>query len=75
MVAAGDGSPSSPAGYCALVVAHAIVTVVLLIALVAAAWQFMNWVQTPSCPKDAAPASVAQASPLRAPALDPDDCG
>lgn len=50
MVAAGDGSPQSPSGYCYYLVAHAVATVLLLIALVAAIWQFMDWVGTPSCP-------------------------
>jgi hypothetical protein len=50
MVAAGDGSPTSPSGYCYLVVAHTVATVLLLILLVIATWQFMDWVVTPSCP-------------------------
>lgn len=49
MVAAGDGSPQSPSGYAYYLVAHAIATVLLLIALVAAIWQFMDWVGGPSC--------------------------
>jgi formate hydrogenlyase subunit 3/multisubunit Na+/H+ antiporter MnhD subunit len=36
-VAAGDGSPQSPSGYCYYLLIHAIATVLLLIALVAAA--------------------------------------
>jgi hypothetical protein len=72
MVAAGDGSPSSPAGYGYLVVAHAVVTVLLLATLAVGVWQFMDWVVTPSCPSDAAqplmPTSSAVApSPVTAP--------
>jgi hypothetical protein len=48
MVAAGDGAPPSPTGYWYYLVAHAIGTVLLLITLVAAVWQFMDWVVTPS---------------------------
>lgn len=62
-VAAGDGSPQSPSGYSFLVAAHAIATVLLLIALVTAVWQFMDWVVTPACPADtAAPSTVAAPS-------------
>ncbi|WP_025734990.1 hypothetical protein [Mycobacterium genavense] len=49
MVAAGDGSPPTSTGYCYYLVAHAVATVLLLITLVAAVWQFMDWVVTPSC--------------------------
>jgi hypothetical protein len=49
MVAAGDGSPETPTGYCYYLFAHAVATVLLLITLVAAVWQFMDWVVTPSC--------------------------
>lgn len=63
MVAAGDGSPQSPSGYSFLVLAHAIATVLLLITLVAAVWQFMDWVVTPSCPGDAAMSSVSSSAP------------
>ena len=49
MVAAGDGSPQSPSGYRYYLVAHAIATALLLVALVAAIWQFMDWVGAPSC--------------------------
>ena len=69
MVAAGDGSPQSPSGYCFLVLAHAIVTVLLLITLVAAVWQFMDWVVTPSCPRDTALSSASSSAP--APATTP----
>jgi hypothetical protein len=48
MVAAGDGAPPSPTGYWYYLVAHAIGTVLLLLTLVAAVWQFMDWVVTPS---------------------------
>jgi hypothetical protein len=48
MVAAGDGAPPSPTGYCYYLVVHAIGTVLLLIALVAAVWQFMDWAVSPS---------------------------
>jgi hypothetical protein len=48
MVAAGDGAPPSPTGYWYYLVAHAIGTVLLLITLVAAVWQFMDWVVTPA---------------------------
>ena len=48
MVAAGDGAPPSPTGYWYYLVAHAIGTVLLLITLVAAVWQFMDWVVAPS---------------------------
>ena len=48
MVAAGDGAPRSPTGYWYYLVAHAIGTVLLLITLVAAVWQFMDWVVAPS---------------------------
>jgi hypothetical protein len=49
MVAAGDGSPQSPSGYRYYLVVHAIATALLLVALVAAIWQFMDWVSAPSC--------------------------
>ncbi|WAJ42558.1 hypothetical protein OK015_14815 [Mycobacterium sp. Aquia_216] len=49
MVAAGDGAPPTSTGYCYYLVAHAVATVLLLITLVAAVWQFMDWVVTPSC--------------------------
>lgn len=48
MVAAEDGAPPSPTGYWFYLVAHAIGTALLLIALVAAVWQFMDWVVAPS---------------------------
>jgi hypothetical protein len=48
MVAAGDGAPPSPTGYCYYLVVHAVGTVLLLLTLVAAVWQFMDWVVTPS---------------------------
>ncbi len=49
MVAAGDGAPPTSTGYCYYLVAHAVATVLLLITLIAAVWQFMDWVVTPSC--------------------------
>lgn len=49
MVAAGDGSPPTSAGYCYYLVAHAVATVLLLLTLVVAVWQFMDWVVAPSC--------------------------
>jgi hypothetical protein len=69
MVAAGDGSPETPTGYCYYLLAHAIATVLLLITLVAAVWQFMDWVVTPSCPEAiSAPSSaVAVAAGTTAP--------
>ncbi|OBI44439.1 hypothetical protein A5706_03705 [Mycobacterium sp. E796] len=38
---------------------HAVATALLLIALVAAIWQFMNWIAAPSCLKDVSLASVS----------------
>lgn len=58
-VAAGDGSPQSPSGYCYYLVLHAVATALLLITLVAAIWQFMNWIAEPSCPRDVSLASVS----------------
>ncbi|ORW97714.1 hypothetical protein AWB92_03425 [Mycobacterium sp. IEC1808] len=58
-VAAGDGSPHSPSGYCYYLVFHAVATALLLITLVAAIWQFMNWIAEPSCPRDVSLASVS----------------
>ncbi|MCV7032046.1 hypothetical protein [Mycobacterium sherrisii] len=49
MVAAGDGSPPTAGGYCYYLVAHAVATVLLLLTLVVAVWQFMDWVVAPSC--------------------------
>jgi hypothetical protein len=49
MVAAGDGSPPTPTGYCYYLLAHAVATVLLLMLLVAAVWQFMDWVVAPTC--------------------------
>ena len=48
MVAAGDGAPPSPTSYWYYLLAHAIGTALLLITLVAAVWQFMDWVVAPS---------------------------
>ena len=59
MVAAGDGSPPTPTGYCYYLLAHAIATVLLLITLVAAVWQFMSWVVTPSCLESSPPPAVS----------------
>ncbi|MDT5259907.1 MAG: hypothetical protein QOD10_4987 [Mycobacterium sp.] len=67
MVAATDGSPSSPSGYSYYLLAHAIATVLLLITLVAAIWEFMGWVTAPSCLGDASVPSVSS-SPAAAPA-------
>lgn len=66
MVAASDGSPQSPSGYCYYLVAHAIATVLLLIALVAGIWQFMDWIVTPPCAGDgsATSAPAAATSPM-----------
>jgi hypothetical protein len=74
-VAAGDGSPQSPSGYAYYLVVHAIATALLLIALVAAIWQFMDWVAAPSCPKAAlasVSSSVAASQSYAAP--DDSDC-
>ncbi|OBI90740.1 hypothetical protein [Mycobacterium sp. 1245805.9] len=75
-VAAGDGSPQSPSGYCYYLVLHAIATALLLIAFVAAIWQFMNWIAAPSCPKDVSLASVSSpvAASHRHPVADGTDC-
>lgn len=63
MVAAGDGAPPSPAGYRYYLLAHAIGTTLLFIVLVAAVWQFMDWVVAPSpCPVSAAQASVSSSA-------------
>lgn len=60
MVAAGDGAPQSPTGYCYYLLAHAIATVLLLIVLVAAVWQFMDWAISPSdCLEGSARPSVS----------------
>ncbi|WP_156664727.1 hypothetical protein [Mycobacterium sp. 852002-51057_SCH5723018] len=64
MVAAGDGSPQSPSGYRYYLVAHAIATALLLIALVAAIWQFMDWVGAPSCQAVASTPPVSSAPVL-----------
>ncbi|GBG38787.1 hypothetical protein [Mycobacterium montefiorense] len=61
MVAAGDGSPPTSTGYCYYLMAHAVATVLLLITLVAAVWQFMDWVVTPSC---LAASSVSTETPV-----------
>jgi hypothetical protein len=71
MVAAGDGSPQSPSGYCFLVLAHAIATALLLITLVAAMRQFMDWVVTPSCPGDTALSSGSSPAPAPAATTSP----
>jgi hypothetical protein len=75
-VAAGDGSPQSPSGYGYYLLIHAIATLLLLITLVAAIWQFMDWVVAPSCPKDVSLASASASVPpsAAAAALDPSDC-
>ena len=64
MVAAGDGSPPTSSGYCFFLMAHAVATVLLLITLVAAVWQFMDWVVTPSCPEAS---SVSSATSVTSP--------
>jgi hypothetical protein len=66
MVAAGDGSPPTPTGYCVYLLAHAVATVLLLITLVAAVSQFMDWVATPSC---AEVTSLSSVSPSTAAAV------
>jgi hypothetical protein len=48
MVAAGDGGPPSPTGYSYYLLVHALGTVLLLVALVAAIWQFMDWAVAPA---------------------------
>jgi hypothetical protein len=73
MVAAGDGSPQSPAGYRYYLVAHAVATALLLIALVAAIWQFMDWVGAPSC-LSAGPAQSVTLTAHTEGALDRGDC-
>jgi hypothetical protein len=60
MVAATDGSPPFRSGYYLL--AHVIGTVLLLITLVAAVWQFMAWIVTPSCLGDTSLSSVSSSS-------------
>jgi hypothetical protein len=58
MVASGDGSLQLAPGYRYLW-AHGIVTVLLLIALLAATWEFMGWVVAPSaCLVDSSPPSA-----------------
>lgn len=80
MVAAGDGAPPSPAGYRYYLLAHAIGTTLLFITLVAAVWQFMDWVVAPSpCPVSAAQASVSSSTApsyraAAALASDPGEC-
>jgi hypothetical protein len=80
-VAAGDGSPQSPSGYCYYLLFDTIATVLLLIALVAATWQFMDWVVAPSCSKDVSLASASSSvaashrySARTESALDDTDC-
>ncbi|MEZ0352252.1 hypothetical protein [Mycobacterium sp. pR1184] len=72
MVAAGDGSPPTSTGYCYYLVAHAVATVLLLLTLVAAVWQFMDWVVTPSCLEASSGSSsaVALAAGTSAPLTD-----
>ncbi|SPM36814.1 hypothetical protein MRAB57_4655 [Mycobacterium rhizamassiliense] len=63
MAAAGDGAPPSSAGYWYYLLAHAIGTALLLITLVAAVWQFMDWVVAPSpCLASAAPAPASSSA-------------
>ncbi|MEE6138424.1 hypothetical protein SKC41_19100 [Mycobacterium sp. 050128] len=72
MVAAGDGSPPTSTGYCYYLVAHALATVLLLMTLVAAIWQFMDWVVTPSClaASSGSSSAVAVAAGTTAPLTD-----
>ena len=63
MVAAGDGSPQSPSGYNFLLLAHAVATALLLITLVAAVWEFMDWVVAPTCSGEGALTSVSSTAP------------
>jgi hypothetical protein len=61
MVAGTDGSLRVPAGYRYLL-AHGITTVVLLVTLMAAAWEFMDWMAAPSaCLVDTAQPSASSA--------------
>lgn len=62
MVAAGDGSPPTPTGYRYYLVAHAVATVLLLLTLVAAVWQFMDWVVAPGCLESSSQPSVSNSS-------------
>jgi hypothetical protein len=68
MVAAGDGSPPTSTGYWYYLMVHAVATVLLLITLVAAVWQFMDWVVTPSCLEAS---SVSSAAAVGTPAVAP----
>jgi hypothetical protein len=68
MVAATDGSPPSPSGHCYHLLAHAVATVLLLITLVAAMWQFMDWIVKPSCLADTSLSSSMAPSSSAAPA-------
>jgi hypothetical protein len=61
-VAAGDGSPQSAFEYRYYLLVHAIATALMLIALVAAIWQFMDWIVAPACPKDASPPSASSST-------------
>ena len=61
-VAATDSSPSSPSGYSYYLLAHTIATVLLLVTLVAAIWEFMGWVTAPSCLGDASVPSVSSSA-------------
>ena len=66
-IAAGDGSPQLPPGHRDLL-AHAIATVLLLITLAAAGWQFVAWVVEPSaCLADSSQPSTS--SPPTSPAV------
>jgi hypothetical protein len=62
MVAATDGSPPSPSGYWYYLLAHAIATALLLVTLVAAVWQFMDWIVTPSCLADTSLSSASSSA-------------
>ena len=74
-VAAGDGSPQSPSGYALYLLVHAIATALLLIALVAAIWTFMDWVAAPPCTKPSlASVSSSVVASQRFAALDDTGC-
>ena len=61
LVAASDGSPQSPFGHRDLV-AYSIATVLMLITLAAAAFQFADWLLTPSeCLTSSSAPSVSSA--------------
>jgi hypothetical protein len=65
MVAATDGAPASPSGNCYYLLAHAVATALLLITLVAAVWQFMDWLGAPSDCLGNGPQPSTSSSPPR----------